>query len=142
MGVLSGVIGNGRALGQVSFEGSVPIYLLAVLAVAKAVVTLMTIGSGASGGTLTPSLAIGAALGAVGGGLWSAMWPGTPLAAFALVAAAAFLASTMRAPITALVLAVEFSAAPVGMFLPLLLAVTGSTVVARLLERRRIQGID
>lgn len=91
------VLGNGRALGQTAFSALMPIGMIAVLAVVKVITTTATIGSGAAGGTLTPSLAIGACLGAALGGVWELAWPGGPVAAFAFVAAAAFLASTMRA---------------------------------------------
>jgi CIC family chloride channel protein len=136
------ILGNGRALGQVAFDAALPIGAIAVLLALKAVVTLATIGSGASGGTLTPSLALGAALGIVGGGLWSLAWPGTPVASFVLVAAAAFLAASMRAPVTALVLVFEFTNQQFGLLIPAMIAVAGSITVARLLERRRITGVD
>jgi CIC family chloride channel protein len=136
------ILGNGRSLAQIAFNGSTPVALLAVLLLLKAVVTLATIGSGAAGGTLTPSVAIGATFGAVTGGLWLLVWPGSPIAAFVFIGAAAFLASSMRAPLTALVLVWEFTQQGSGLFVPALLAVAGSVVVARLLERRRVAGVD
>ncbi len=136
------LLGNGRALGQVAFDVALPTATIALLAVLKAVVTLATIGSGASGGSLTPSLAIGAALGMVGGAVWGHVWPGTPVAAFVLVAAAAFLAASLRAPITALVLVFEFTNQQLGMLVPAMIAVAGSIAVARQLERRRVTGVD
>lgn len=136
------LLGNGRALGQVAFDVALPTATIALLLVLKAVVTLATIGSGASGGTLTPSLAIGAALGMVGGALWNHLWPGTPVASFVLVAAAAFLAASLRAPITALALVFEFTNQQLGMLVPAMIAVAGSIAVARLLERRRVTGVD
>jgi CIC family chloride channel protein len=136
------LLGNGRALGQVAFDVALPTATIALLAVLKAAATLATIGSGASGGTLTPSLAIGAALGMVGGAGWNHLWPGTPVASFVLVAAAAFLAASMRAPVTALVLVFEFTNQQLGMLVPAMIAVAGSIAVARLLERRRVSGID
>ena len=72
------ILGNGKALGEVAFAESASVGLLAVLAVAKVLATTATIASGAAGGTLTPSLAVGAALGGSLGGLWSMWWPGTP----------------------------------------------------------------
>jgi H+/Cl- antiporter ClcA len=135
------VLGNGRALGQTAFSGLVPVALIAVLAVVKVVTTTGTIGSGAAGGTLTPSLAIGASLGAALGGLWGLAWPGGPVAAFAFVAAAAFLASTMRAPFTAVVLVIEFTNQGPALLVPTMLCVAGAVTVSYLLTRWRVTGI-
>ena len=57
------VMGNGRATAQLSFSSKadlavVPILLVSFLA--KAIVTLLTIHSGASGGVLQPGIALGA----------------------------------------------------------------------------------
>jgi H+/Cl- antiporter ClcA len=119
--------------------GLVPILLLLVLGVLKTATTAVTIGAGAVGGTLTPSIAIGSAIGGGLGGLWLLLWPvdSTSLAAFAFVGAAAFLATTMRAPFTALVLVVEFTQQGTDILVPSLLAVAGSVAVSYVLARRR-----
>ncbi len=135
------ILGNGRALGQVAFDGTAPLLLIATLLIAKALATTSTIFSGAAGGTLTPSLALGAALGAALGGAWSIVWPGSPVAAFALVAAAAFLASSMRAPFTALILVFEFTGQGPALIAPTMIAIAGSVAVTYLLRRRRVVGI-
>ena len=62
------------------------------------------LAAGAKGGLLTPSLTIGALLATILGGLWSAVWPAAPLAAFALIGATAFLAAARSMPLTAIVL--------------------------------------
>jgi CIC family chloride channel protein len=142
------ILGNGRALGLVAmnatteapeFAGLSPIVFLLLLAVIRTITTSATIGAGAVGGTLTPSIAIGSATGAALGGLWVLLWPadGSNLAAFAFVGAAAFLATTMRAPFTALVLVVEFTQEGTDILIPSLLAITGSVAVGYLLARRR-----
>lgn len=135
------VLGNGRALGQIAFDATEPLGLIATLLALKVVATLGTIGSGAAGGTLTPSVAIGACLGAVTGGLWAMLWPGAPVAAFAFIGAAAFLASTMRAPFTALVLIVEFTGQGPSLLVPAMLAIAGSVMVSYLLGRWGITGV-
>ena len=68
------------------------------------------------------------------------LWPGTELAAFAVVGAAAFLASAIRAPITAIVLVLEFTGQGLGFSVPVLLAVAGSAAIGRLIERGRVTG--
>jgi len=75
------------------------------------------LGSGTSGGVLAPLLMIGAGLGSVMGS-WL---PGAGPEMWALVCMAAILASTMRAPLTALVFAVELTQ-DVNAFLPTLLS--------------------
>ncbi|MBT2503524.1 chloride channel protein [Curtobacterium sp. ISL-83] len=142
------VLGNGRALGLVAMNTSLddsaiaglsPVVLLLLLAVIRTITTSATIGAGAVGGTLTPSIAIGSAAGGALGGAWLLLWPadGPSLAAFAFVGAAAFLATTMRAPFTALVLVVEFTQQGTEILIPSLLAVSGSVAVSYVLARRR-----
>ncbi|MFJ3383760.1 MULTISPECIES: chloride channel protein [unclassified Curtobacterium] len=142
------ILGNGRALGVLAMNTSVddgamlgfaPIVLLLVLGIIRTITTSATIGAGAVGGTLTPSIAIGAAFGGFLGGAWILLWPadGPGLASFAFIGAAAFLATTMRAPFTALVLVVEFTEQGTDILIPSLLAVSGSVAVGYVLARRR-----
>jgi H+/Cl- antiporter ClcA len=140
------IMGNGRALGVAAMNerlsdpavlGMAPLLLMLVLGLLKTMTTAGTIGAGAVGGTLTPSIAIGGAFGAFLGGSWLLLWPGSGLAAFAFIGAAAFLATTMRAPFTALVLVVEFTQQGTEILIPSLLAVSGSVAVGYALARRR-----
>lgn len=136
------VLSNGQAIAQLAFTGAAPLLLLAALGVVKALTTSATIGAGAAGGTLTPSIAVGGALGAALGGAWSLVWPGSPIGAFAVVAAAAFLAATMRAPFTGLVLVVEFTGQGPALLVPTMIAVAGAVAIDHLLSRRRVAGVD
>ncbi|WP_420362634.1 chloride channel protein [Curtobacterium aetherium] len=142
------VMGNGRALGLAAMNadldgptlfGMAPLLALLVLGLLKTITTAATIGAGAVGGTLTPSIAIGSALGGFLGAAWLLLWPtdGGSVAAFAFVGAAAFLATTMRAPFTALVLVVEFTQEGTDILIPSLLAVSGAVAVGYVLARRR-----
>eukprot|EP00933_Yihiella_yeosuensis_P079829 TRINITY_DN93250_c0_g1_i1.p1 TRINITY_DN93250_c0_g1~~TRINITY_DN93250_c0_g1_i1.p1 ORF type:complete len:1009 (+),score=158.53 TRINITY_DN93250_c0_g1_i1:153-3179(+) len=164
LGVLShdfpSLLGNGHALAQVAIRREYGVCLLLALMILKALLTSAAIASGAAGGTLTPSVALGATLGAVIGELWQNV-AGMALAptkddAMSVIAAAAFLAVAMRSPVTALTLLMEFSAQGIawedlrtaflhgditgivssklalGMLMPTALAVTAATVtVAR-----------
>jgi H+/Cl- antiporter ClcA len=138
------ILGNGRALGQLGLTGTAPLAFIALVVLVKTVSTIGTIGAGAAGGTLTPSLALGAGLGAVLGGLWLVIWPGSGISAFAFVAAAAFLAASMKAPLTALVLVLEFTGQGTALLVPALLAIGGSVAVGYVLGRRRqrLVGVD
>lgn len=134
------ILGNGRSLGQIAFDAATPLGLLLFLLLLKVAATAGTVGSGAAGGMLTPSLAVGAGLGSVVGGVWIKFWPGPSLAAFAFIGAAAFLASSMRAPLTALVLVIEFTNQGPALMVPTMLAIGGSVMVDYLIRRRRLIG--
>jgi H+/Cl- antiporter ClcA len=82
--------------------------------------------AGAAGGLLTPSLTFGALLGIILGYLWNLIFPSVPIAAFAIVGAAAFLASSMYMPLTASVLIIEFTRIGYDFSVPIFLAVAAS----------------
>lgn len=78
---------------------------VAGLLVAKAVVWAIALGSGTSGGVLAPLLMIGCALGALSGQLIPAGDPGL----WAMIGMTGMMAGTMRAPLTAVLFAVELT---------------------------------
>lgn len=133
------ILGNGRALATAGFDLSQPALLLIALAVLKYVATALSLGSGAIGGTLQPSVAIGAALGAAAAAGWAFVWPGADGTALAIVAAAAFLASNMRAPFTAIALIIEFTNTGFELLLPIFLAVAGSLAASKLTSRESLR---
>ncbi len=133
------ILGNGRALATAGFDLSQPALLLLALAALKYVATVVSLGSGAVGGTLQPSVAIGASLGAAAAAGWAFVWPGADATGLAIVAAAAFLASNMRAPFTAIVLVIEFTDTGFDLLLPIFLAVAGSLAAARLTSRASVR---
>lgn len=124
-------LGNGRALGQAALEQSVPVAALVVLALVKFVATSASLGGGASGGTLQPSVAIGAALGAAAAAGWAHVWPGAGATELAIVGAAAMLAATMRAPVTAMLLLIEFTGTGTALAVPLVAAVALGALASR-----------
>lgn len=137
-GVLAGVgqfvpqlFGNGKGIALDAFLGTGGPLLLLALFVLKPLVTALCLGSGASGGLLTPTLATGAALGGFLGIAWSTLWPGTPVGAFAMVGAAAMLGAGMQAPLTALVLVLELTRTGFALTVPLVIATALATAVAR-----------
>ena len=78
----------------------------------KVVATSFTVGSGGSGGLFAPALACGGALGAATGLFFRHVLPtsvGIHPGAFALVGMAAFLASSIRVPLTSIVMVAEIS---------------------------------
>ena len=134
------VVGNGQASAQTQFDatwatGMGLAFALLVL-LAKTATTLLTIRTGGWGGVLTPAVALGAGLGAVIGLPWATAWPGSEVAAFAFIGAAAFLGTSMRAPFTGLILVIEFTGQGPTILVPTVLAVGGATAAATWLSRR------
>ena len=137
---LPSVLGNGQASAQTQFDaqwaaGAGLAFALLVLA-AKTVTTFLTIRAGGWGGVLTPAVALGAGLGAVIGLPWASAWPGSEVAAFAFIGAAAFLGASMNAPFTGLILVIEFTAQGPTILVPAVLAVGGATAATTWLTRR------
>ena len=127
------LLGNGKGPAQLAFVGALGVPTIGVLLVLKPLATAACLRSGAAGGLLTPAVATGALLGALTGRVWTLLWPGSPTAAFAVVAAAAVLAATQRAPLTAIVLTIEFTHVGTALLVPMMLAVGGATLTAHLL---------
>jgi len=106
------VLGAGYDNIQALLLGSMAVKAILLLLIVKAVVWLIALGSGTSGGILAPLLMLGGALGALAG---HALPGGVPL--YALAGMAAMMSASMRAPLTASIFAVEltgrFDALPV-----------------------------
>ena len=132
------VLGNGKDISQLAFTGKVAPTLLLTLLVLKPAATVLCMRSGAPGGLFTPSLTVGALLGGVLGHAWSWLWPGVPSGLFALLGAGAVLAATTQGPISTVVLLMELTGRDRSFILPLLLAVSTATLVARTIEPRSI----
>jgi chloride channel protein, CIC family len=84
---------------------------LLLLAIAKLLVTVLTLGSGASGGVFSPSMFIGAALGGCVGSALTHVFPGfaaTP-AHFAYAGMAAMVGGTTGAAVTATIMVFEMT---------------------------------
>jgi CIC family chloride channel protein len=122
----------------------------------KLLLTPLCLAAGFPGGVFAPTLVVGAALGGVFGHLWTAVFPGhSPgVAILVLIGMATLLASTMHAPLTALMLTFELTSDD-QLLLPVLLAVAvgylvslgcgGASIYTRNLERagiRLVEGLD
>lgn len=127
VGLLSVVVpdvwGNGyNALGSI-LSSEVVWRGLMLLLVFKLVATAATVGSGAVGGVFTPTLLVGAIVGALIGQGVHETWPGAtaPPQAYALVGMGAFLAATTHAPLMAILILFEMTL-DYEIVLPLMLA--------------------
>lgn len=113
--------------------------LLLLWLLLKGLATGFTLGSGGSGGLFAPSLLIGALAGGAFGLAVreSGLVPGAEPVAFALVGMAGLVAATTHAPLCGMMLAYEVTG-DYTLILPLMLAATIATLVARSLDRYSI----
>ena len=123
------VLGNGQASAQTQFDAT----WAAGAGLAFALLVLLA-------KTATTFLTIGAGLGAVIGLPWATAWPGSEIAAFAFIGAAAFLGTSMKAPFTGLILVIEFTGQGATILVPAVLAVGGATAAATWLSRHASLG--
>ena len=146
-GVLTGVVaiwvpqvmGNGRATAQLAFSSVAEWSAVAVLLLsfaAKAVVTLLTIRAGASGGVLQPGIALGASMGASMGVCWMMVFHTNSMGVYALIGACALLAASQKAPLMAMCLVMELADAPLNLFVPVGCAVAVAGLVSSVLSPR------
>ena len=98
----------------------------------KLLATILTLGSGGSGGIFAPSLFMGAMLGASFGQIAHNLFPEivAPSGAYALVGMAAFFGGVAHAPITAILILFEMTG-DYQIILPLMLSTVLSTIVSR-----------
>lgn len=115
------IMGNGRALAQTAISAKVEslLPLLIIVAILKAVMTVFTLRAGASGGTLTPSIAIGACIGMLIAMLITPLTGATPFWQAAVIGAGSFLAVSQQAPFMAMFMLFEVSHLNYSALLPL-----------------------
>ncbi len=112
---------------------------LVLLWLAKLAATAISLGSGSSGGVFSPSLFMGATLGAAFAGLAHLVLPGLPvsLPAFAMVGMGAMVGGGTGAAMTAVTMIFEMTR-DYDIVLPMILAVAVALGVRRLLSRENI----
>ncbi len=136
------VWGNGQGALQVILDTDWVWSVLLVLLVMKLAATTATIGSGAVGGIFTPTLLVGAVIGALVGNAVHGFAPdhtGAPHF-YALVGAGAFLAATTHAPLMAILIMFDMTLAH-EIVLPLMLACVGAHIVAQSLRLTSIYAV-
>ncbi len=103
------------------------------LLLVKAIIWSVALGSGTSGGVLAPLLIIGGCV----GGLFGRVLPHTSPGDWALIGMAATMGGTMRAPLTAMMFAIELTG-DAALVVPLLTACGASYAFTVLLLKRSI----
>lgn len=148
MGIITGIVaafypqimGNGRGLAQLAMSTTTinKNVILALLFgfIAKAVVTLLSIKSGAYGGILTPSISLGAVIGVFLGMLYVQIMPGVTITQCAVLGAAYFLTASQQAPLMAMFMLFEVCHLNFTAFIPLALGVALSIAVSRWVNAR------
>jgi CIC family chloride channel protein len=114
-------------------DGSVVLHAALALLLVKAVIWVVALASGTSGGTLAPLLMMGGAVGA----LEAHLLPFGDAGFWALLAMAAVLGGTLRCPLTATVFAIELTG-DLRVVPAVLIACVASFAVTVLLMRRSI----
>jgi CBS domain-containing protein len=103
-----------------------------VLLAVKAVIWIIALASGTSGGVLAPLLILGGALGSIEG-----VWLPGGMGLWAIIGMGAMMGGTMRAPLTGTLFAIELTG-NVHLLVPLLVATTAAYAVTVLLLKRSI----
>jgi chloride channel protein, CIC family len=114
-------------------------WLFLLLFVAKLVASVVTIGSGGSGGTFSAALVLGGTLGGAMGVVTQAAWPdlNTSITDFAIVGMAGMLGGTIGAAMTAIVMVFELTR-DYNVIVPMILVVSIAIAVRRALLRQSI----
>lgn len=126
--------GNGSDIAHLALIGGGSLSLLLALAILKPIVTVLCLGSGASGGLFTPVLSTGAALGGALGILWNHVWPGSPVGAYVMIGAAAMIGAGMQAPLAAVALMLELTHSGFALMVPMILATVIATAITRWID--------
>jgi CIC family chloride channel protein len=127
------VWGNGYSVVNAMLNDQLALKVLGLVLVAKLISTAASVGSGANGGILTPTLFMGAAFGALyANGLhWLHPHLTSQVAAYAVVGMGGFLAATTHAPLTSILLIFEMTL-DYEVVLPLMLECVTGHYVARI----------
>lgn len=130
------ILGNGKPIVQECIDSNLLPQAMIALLLLKGLVVLSSLKSGAHGGVLTPALALGGLIGCLLGEGWSLLVPGISLGAYALIGAPAFLGTSMKMPITAVVLFMELTRFDHAFLAPVIIAVVGALCAQRVIVRR------
>ena len=119
--------------------GKLALQMTLALLLFKVLATIITLGSGGSGGVFAPSLFMGAMLGEAFGQISNLFFPGitAPPGAYALVGMAAFFSGAAHAPVTAILIMFEMTG-DYHIILPLMFATVISTLIARAISSESI----
>ena len=143
LGVLALVVPQIYATGYPVMEsalyGQLSLQMVLLLVVAKILATILTLGSGGSGGIFAPSLYIGAMLGSAYGMIVHSAFPAITAGAssYAMVGMGTVFAGATHAPLTAIIIIFEMTHDPL-IILPLMFACKFSSFIAKQFQEKNI----
>jgi CIC family chloride channel protein len=119
--------------------GELTLQVTFTLLLVKLLATVITLGSGGSGGVFAPSLFMGAMLGDTFGQMANRFFPTitAPPGAYALVGMSAFFGGAAHAPVTSILILFEMTG-DYRIILPLMLATVMSTLISRVISHESI----
>ncbi|KAA6461780.1 hypothetical protein DYQ86_08965 [Acidobacteria bacterium AB60] len=129
------MLGNGKNVIQLAFDARSAGGALFVLLL-RPIATIACLRAGVPGGLFTPTMTLGAMLGAALGEGWGHLWVGADKRSCAFVGAGAVLAAATQAPISSVAFALELTYNTNGLMVPLLLATGGAVLTYRQFEFR------
>lgn len=131
------IVGNGQEAIASLVAGELEASRIALLLGMKFLLVAIVFGVGTMGGVLTPTLMIGCFLGGLWGVAANALGVGGNMAGYAFVGMAAFFAVAGRAPVTALMLGIEFTM-DASLIFPLMVGVAIAYAFGRLFPGRSL----
>ncbi|MFT8553868.1 MAG: chloride channel protein [Zymomonas mobilis] len=131
------ILGNGKGPVSLAFNDNLSGMKAGELFCFKILAVFLALWAGAYGGLLTPGISFGALLAVVIGHLWNMWLPPVPIGAFAIIGGAAFLASSMKMPITAMALVIEFARTGHDFLIPIAFAVAGSIAISQFYDQKK-----
>ena len=133
------IMGVGNDTINIAINNGLLWYVALALVFIKILGTSLTLGSGGSGGVLSPALFIGAMLGAFFGYVLNRFFPGQVAlpGAYALVAMGGLIAGIVRAPLTAIIIVFELTKQTTAI-IPLMIVSTISLLLSQKLSRESI----
>lgn len=136
---LPGIIGGGYRTISDALNASFTLKVLLLIFVARFFLTIFSYGTGVPGGIFAPMLALGVVLGMMYGGVMQYFFPDLVAnpEVFAVAGMAGIFASTVRAPLTGIALAIEMTS-NYELILPLLITTAVASVITAQLGNQPI----
>jgi CIC family chloride channel protein len=133
------LIGGGYETIRIMLDHSLSLQVLIIIFVGRMILTIFSYGIGVPGGIFAPMLVLGVAFGMLFGSVMQHYFPGLipHPGIFAVAGMAGIFASTVRAPLTGIVLAVEMTS-NYELILPLIVTTVTASVVTVLLGNEPI----
>lgn len=132
------VLGNGKGVVQKAYLNEFDLSLLLPLFGLKMIAAPGCLSTGSPGGLFTPTLTVGALLGAVLGHLWAMALPAPQMGVFALVGSAAVLAAATQGPLSSVAFVMELTHHAAPLMVPMLMAIVGASLVTQRLDNRSV----